>query len=157
LLTVRIANQSDDIIKQPLRIVITARGGLPLHLNIFNQNQPSKTLVITTSAADQAWCQKILANNIDLWIAPSTDRGLVHIPALLAELGRRGISSLLVEGGMNLHHQFISENLVNRIQVYLAPCIIGSLERKRFLSEVACTTMQGDYLFSATTEEMSDV
>jgi diaminohydroxyphosphoribosylaminopyrimidine deaminase/5-amino-6-(5-phosphoribosylamino)uracil reductase len=47
------------------------------------------------------------------------------VPAVLAELGRREIQSVLVEGGANVAGQFLDAGLVNKISFFIAPKIIG--------------------------------
>lgn len=48
-----------------------------------------------------------------------------NLPALLAELGRREIQSLLVEGGAKVAGHFLDEGLVNKVSFFTAPKIIG--------------------------------
>jgi diaminohydroxyphosphoribosylaminopyrimidine deaminase/5-amino-6-(5-phosphoribosylamino)uracil reductase len=48
-----------------------------------------------------------------------------NLPALLAELGRREIQSLLVEGGAKVAGHFLDEGLVNKVSFFIAPTIIG--------------------------------
>ena len=50
---------------------------------------------------------------------------LVSIPALLAELYRRGILSLMVEGGGRVISSFLKSGLVDSLVVTLAPSFIG--------------------------------
>jgi diaminohydroxyphosphoribosylaminopyrimidine deaminase/5-amino-6-(5-phosphoribosylamino)uracil reductase len=49
----------------------------------------------------------------------------VDLHELVSLLGKRGISSLLVEGGAAVATSFLKENLVDRLIVILAPKIIG--------------------------------
>ena len=44
---------------------------------------------------------------------------------VLAELGRRGVLQLLVEGGAGVAHDFHAAGLVDRYVVYLAPLFLG--------------------------------
>jgi diaminohydroxyphosphoribosylaminopyrimidine deaminase/5-amino-6-(5-phosphoribosylamino)uracil reductase len=44
---------------------------------------------------------------------------------VLADLGRRGVLSLLVEGGATVAHEFHHAGLVDRYVVYLAPALMG--------------------------------
>jgi diaminohydroxyphosphoribosylaminopyrimidine deaminase / 5-amino-6-(5-phosphoribosylamino)uracil reductase len=44
---------------------------------------------------------------------------------VLAELGRRGVIQLLVEGGASVAHEFHSAGLVDRYVLYLAPVFFG--------------------------------
>jgi diaminohydroxyphosphoribosylaminopyrimidine deaminase/5-amino-6-(5-phosphoribosylamino)uracil reductase len=52
-------------------------------------------------------------------------RGRVELGALLDELGRRQLTSLLVEGGGQVHGQFLSAGLIDRMVLFLAPKFIG--------------------------------
>ncbi|HEY2430153.1 MAG TPA: bifunctional diaminohydroxyphosphoribosylaminopyrimidine deaminase/5-amino-6-(5-phosphoribosylamino)uracil reductase RibD [Acidimicrobiales bacterium] len=47
------------------------------------------------------------------------------LPAVLDDLGRRGILSVLVEGGATVAHAFHAGGLVDRYVVYLAPALMG--------------------------------
>lgn len=47
------------------------------------------------------------------------------LAAALAELARRGIRSLFIEGGPTLASAFIAAGLVDEVLVYLAPALIG--------------------------------
>ncbi len=48
-----------------------------------------------------------------------------HLDDVLAELGRRGVIQLLVEGGATVAHEFHSAGLVDRYVLYLAPVFFG--------------------------------
>jgi len=47
---------------------------------------------------------------------------------MLEELGRRGIQSVLVEGGANVAGSFLDAGLVNKVSFFIAPKIIGGRE-----------------------------
>ncbi|MCS6816992.1 MAG: bifunctional diaminohydroxyphosphoribosylaminopyrimidine deaminase/5-amino-6-(5-phosphoribosylamino)uracil reductase RibD [Blastocatellia bacterium] len=51
--------------------------------------------------------------------------GRVDLSAVLDELGRREITSLLVEGGAEVHAAFLQQGLANKLTVFIAPKIIG--------------------------------
>ena len=51
--------------------------------------------------------------------------GKVDLPALLLELGRRGINELHVEAGHKLNGSLLREGCVDELLVYLAPCLLG--------------------------------
>ncbi len=55
-----------------------------------------------------------------------TGRGpRVDLGALLDELGRREVTSLLVEGGGEVHGQFLRAGLVDEVAIFVAPVLIG--------------------------------
>lgn len=152
LLTARLTDH--PAVKQPTRIVISSSGDLPLHLNVFDTSL-STTIVATTNKANKDWVREIREKNIDVIILPTNNNAHVHLPSLLDELAKKEISSLLVEGGMTLLHDFFNENLVNKIQVYLAPMIIGSLKQKRRLFNVNTSTINHDFIFTADYEDIT--
>jgi diaminohydroxyphosphoribosylaminopyrimidine deaminase/5-amino-6-(5-phosphoribosylamino)uracil reductase len=134
--------------RQPLRIVLSSQGGLPLNLRIFDGSLPGKTLVVTTEAADPVWCRSLEDRGVGLWRSPRNEEGRIALPALLAYLGQREITSVLVEGGAEVHASFFKANLVNKVQVYLAPAYIGSLAQKQFFDRVQFNSLGRDFSFS---------
>ena len=48
--------------------------------------------------------------------------------AMLDELGRRSIQSVLVEGGAGVAGKFFDAGLVNKVSFFVAPLIIGGRE-----------------------------
>ncbi len=53
-------------------------------------------------------------------------KGRVDLRALLDELGRREIQSLLVEGGGEVHGQLLRAGLVDEVVLFIAPKLIGA-------------------------------
>ncbi|HEX3333806.1 MAG TPA: bifunctional diaminohydroxyphosphoribosylaminopyrimidine deaminase/5-amino-6-(5-phosphoribosylamino)uracil reductase RibD, partial [Acidimicrobiales bacterium] len=60
----------------------------------------------------------------DAKVRPALELG-GDLPEVLAELGRRGVLQLLVEGGATVAHEFHAAGLVDRYVVYLAPVFFG--------------------------------
>jgi len=146
VLTVRYPAENITTIKQPLRIVLTKQGDLPLNLKLLDSGS---TLVITTTLANSDWINALSHKNIEVMILPSHKNGNIDINHLLTQLGKRNISSLLVEGGMTVLQDFFHANKVNKIHVYLAPTIIGSMEKKQPVCNVKLTHIETDFLITA--------
>ena len=53
-------------------------------------------------------------------------QGKVDLPALLQELGRRGINELHVEAGAKLNGSLIREDCVDELLLYVAPMLLGA-------------------------------
>lgn len=155
LLTVRLI--SHIVIKQPLRIILSSRGELPLNLKMFDPATPGKTMVITTDAISISQLHAFQQKNIETIILSKNLCGQVDLSSLLLELGKRGVTSLLVEGGMKLHESFFAENLVNKIHVYLAPVIIANLKQKQFINQVNISKVDRDFYFTANYKVSSHV
>jgi 5-amino-6-(5-phosphoribosylamino)uracil reductase len=58
----------------------------------------------------------------------------VTVPAVLADLARRGIRRLLVEGGTSMNTQFLAAGAADELQLAIAPFFVGDLAAPRFVS-----------------------
>jgi len=143
--------------KQPKRIILSSNGKLPLSLNMFDSGMPSQTIVATTDAIDSVIADNLRARGIDVLLTAKDHRGMIDLHDLLFQLGKREIISVLVEGGMRVLESFFQENLVNQISVFLAPVIIGSLEKKKFLTNINLSQIEQDFHITASTEDSQHV
>lgn len=138
-LTARLINQA----KQPIRIVLSTDGDLPKDLTLFT-DKSNKTIVAT--------CATDIEIDAEILVVPKDANQKVLLRALLGELGKRNITSLLIEGGMTVHQQFFAENLVNKIQVYVAPVVIGVNEKKQYFSNMSTNKLGHDVNFTVNVE-----
>jgi 5-amino-6-(5-phosphoribosylamino)uracil reductase len=51
------------------------------------------------------------------------------------DLGARGVRRLMVEGGGQVHTQFLTENLADELQLVVAPFFVGDSRAPRFVSD----------------------
>jgi diaminohydroxyphosphoribosylaminopyrimidine deaminase/5-amino-6-(5-phosphoribosylamino)uracil reductase len=65
----------------------------------------------------------------------STKKGRVSLPALMRALGKRGITSVLIEGGSIVNAEALRENLVNRVVLYIAPTLMGGQDAKAVIGD----------------------
>lgn len=144
------ARYDTPIQKQPIRIVLSTRGDLPLYLKLFHRHLPSKTILVTTDQIDDHNYLAFTQHDIDVLILPHNKEAQVDLKSLLHELGKQEITSLLVEGGMKTHAQFFNEGLVNKIHVHLAPVIIASLKQKQSVAPLDYSEVGNDFHLIAT-------
>lgn len=142
-----LTSRTAQLEKQPIRIVLTTHGDLPLHLNLFDQEAP--TIVATSVGAKKEWLAQLAKKNIETLIVSTNKQNKLDLGYLLEALGKKEITSLLVEGGMTVHENFFREKLVNQFRVFLAPVIIGTLEKKQFLNHIQLSQINSDYYFVA--------
>jgi diaminohydroxyphosphoribosylaminopyrimidine deaminase/5-amino-6-(5-phosphoribosylamino)uracil reductase len=109
--------------------VVDSRLRIRSSAKILSQQRQAKTLVVTTAAAPGARRHAIAREGIEVLVMPAA-KGRVSLRALLNELGRRGITSLMVEGGGELNAAFLKGRLVNAVRLYLAPRLLGGTESK---------------------------
>ncbi len=114
-----------DDLRHPLRIVADSRGRVPVSARIFDPSLPGHTVLATTEAAPADYCAELIQRGVEVWKLPANQMGFVSLAALLNEIGRRGMLTLLVEGGGELLGSFFAENLVDQVYAFVAPIIIG--------------------------------
>lgn len=131
LLTVRLPGARVSC--QPLRVVVDSRLGISLSCQLVRTAGRYRTLVATTKKASPAKIRKLQKAKVEVWTGQSDARGRVRLSALAEELGRRGIVSVLLEGGATLNASAIREGIVDRILVFFAPKIVGGDKAPGFL------------------------
>jgi diaminohydroxyphosphoribosylaminopyrimidine deaminase/5-amino-6-(5-phosphoribosylamino)uracil reductase len=112
-------------IRHPLRIVADSQGRAPLLAGVFDPELPGKTVLATTAAAPSTHRAELEARGVEIWTLPAGGNGRVSLSALLDEIGRREMLTVLVEGGSELLGAFFAEKLVDRVWAFIAPLIIG--------------------------------
>ncbi|MFH8692636.1 RibD family protein [Streptomyces anulatus] len=111
----------------PLKVTVTRTGDISADLKFWHHG--GEKLVFTVDDA----VGKVRATLGDLAdvvsVGPDLDWGLV-----LDELGGRGVTRLMVEGGGTIHTQLMAANLVDEVHLAIAPLLVGQPEAARFLS-----------------------
>jgi 5-amino-6-(5-phosphoribosylamino)uracil reductase len=80
------------------------------------------------------------------WVADARDRlgpvatvvdagDNVEMRTLTTDLAARGVDRLMVEGGGTVHTQFLTEDIVDELQLTVAPIFVGDSEAPRFVRD----------------------
>jgi diaminohydroxyphosphoribosylaminopyrimidine deaminase/5-amino-6-(5-phosphoribosylamino)uracil reductase len=83
--------------RQPWRVVLTRSGNLPQRAHLFSDRRAARTLV---------YKRKRLA-------------------AVLHDLGKKNVTSVLIEGGGEILGQALDGRLIDKVQLYLGPILTG--------------------------------
>lgn len=119
MLTCRLDGLED---RSPLRIVLDTNARLPANSKLAKTARETPTLLFTMDARARP---DLTALGVELVAVPRGTNAQIDISAMLAELGRRGVTRLLVEGGARVHTSFLSVGLVDRLEVFTAPIVLG--------------------------------
>jgi diaminohydroxyphosphoribosylaminopyrimidine deaminase/5-amino-6-(5-phosphoribosylamino)uracil reductase len=82
---------------QPWRVILTKSGRLPQNARIFRDSEKERTVVYRNRS----------------------------LRAVLRDLGRREITSVLIEGGGDILSQALDQRLIDKVQIYIAPLFTG--------------------------------
>jgi diaminohydroxyphosphoribosylaminopyrimidine deaminase/5-amino-6-(5-phosphoribosylamino)uracil reductase len=82
---------------QPWRVVLTRSGSLPDGARLFRDRFKEKTIVYRKKS----------------------------LPLVLRDLGKKSVTSVLIEGGGNILGQALDAGLIDKVQIYLGPIFTG--------------------------------
>jgi len=120
--------------RQPLRVVLDSCLRTPSTAKICVMQDRARTLIATTSRASRPRRRAVERAGVEV-VAISAKKGRVSFSALLKVLGKRGITSLLIEGGSTMNASALREKLVNHVVLYLAPTLMGGQDAKAMIGD----------------------
>jgi diaminohydroxyphosphoribosylaminopyrimidine deaminase/5-amino-6-(5-phosphoribosylamino)uracil reductase len=133
------ARDGDDqpLQRQPLRIVVDSRGRTPATARLLKA--PGTVLVAGASTPKKA--QSALAVMGAETIQFPHEDGTVDLKPLVAYLGQRDLTSLLVEGGSTLLGAFFDMGLVDKVVTFIASVIVGGKEAVTAVGGLGSSTL----------------
>jgi diaminohydroxyphosphoribosylaminopyrimidine deaminase/5-amino-6-(5-phosphoribosylamino)uracil reductase len=121
--------------RQPRRIVLDANLELPQELNLFSDEFEEKTIRVACNAsAYQELADpmlEMLKSNYfrgDTLLAQEKD-GHIDLEDAFRQLLRHGIHSVLVEAGPTLATALLKQELVDKLEIFIAPKLLGNGQR----------------------------
>ena len=83
--------------RQPWRVILTKSGRISKNARVFQDSWKERTLIYRNQS----------------------------LRAVLADLGQRDITSVLIEGGGDILSQALDQRLIDKVQIYIAPILTG--------------------------------
>jgi len=151
----RSARQERGLPVSPAKVTITGSGNLDPQASFFTAGgaEVSK-IVYCASPAVRAAQDRLSA-------APTTsiiDAGSpVDLVTVVTDLTARGIRRLMVEGGQNIHTQFLAAGLADELQLAIAPFFVGDPDAPRFVGAAAFPWDSGHRMTLAEQRPVGDV
>ena len=108
--------------RNPLRIVCDSRLRTPPDCQLIRTAKDVPTLIACTGRTENA--PTLETAGAELLVCREKD-GHVDLADLMAQLGARGVDSVLIEGGGEIHFAALAAGIVQKVQAYIAPKLIG--------------------------------
>ncbi|NPA13209.1 MAG: 2,5-diamino-6-(ribosylamino)-4(3H)-pyrimidinone 5'-phosphate reductase [Aquificae bacterium] len=105
--------------KNPTRIVPTSKANIPLDANILEKHAP--TIIVTSNSAPQERVEA-LSKKVEVIKCGDEEVDLVE---MMDTLYKKGIKSLMVEGGSTLNWNLLRLGLVDEVRLIHIPFIVG--------------------------------
>ena len=126
---------------QPLRAVLDSSCRTPPTSQMFHQ--PGMTVVYTKEDAPRARVRRLEAAGAQIVRLAPDKAGQVNLPDVLADLGSRGVVSLIVEGGGTVLGSFFDRGLVDKVLAFVSPVIVGGSGAASPVEGLGVSTMGG--------------
>jgi diaminohydroxyphosphoribosylaminopyrimidine deaminase/5-amino-6-(5-phosphoribosylamino)uracil reductase len=108
--------------KQPVRIIVDGHGRTPCSARVFHEQ--GRSLLAFGRPPTSEEVRTFAGLNAEVLSLPA-ENGIINLWQLLQALGRREITSVLVEGGGILNGSLFDQGVVDKVIVFIAPVIIG--------------------------------
>ncbi len=110
--------------KRLKKVILDTKGKIPLNANIFKYSKPGEIFIFNKEMDKE---KKIILERKGAIImkSPAKD-GKINESFVMRELFKKGIMSVLIEGGSAVTTSFLCKKLVDEAWLYIAPKIIGA-------------------------------
>lgn len=128
-LTVRIKHHRH----RPLaRVVLDGRLRTPLHCRLVSTARAYPLIIFADEAEARAYHGLRFTQQVEKMrqcgaevVFTDAQAGRVNLGAMLTELGKRQIASVIVEGGGEVSGQFLTAGLIDKVTFFIAPKLVG--------------------------------
>ena len=113
--------------RNPFRIVLDSAFKLRPDLKLFRLNDDKKTIVVTDeeNRAKIKKIEKFRKLDVEVLFVKRDKFKRLDLLSILKKLNKKGISSILVEGGGRTFSSFIKKDLFDDIYLFISPKILG--------------------------------
>ena len=114
----------DGVDQQPARVVFDSEARLPTTSKLVRSASEVPVFLVCSRAASRANTDALEAAGVDLIVATGENEG-ARVRSALTELGARGLTSLLLEGGPHLAGAFMDAGEIDEVRLFIAPMLVG--------------------------------
>jgi diaminohydroxyphosphoribosylaminopyrimidine deaminase/5-amino-6-(5-phosphoribosylamino)uracil reductase len=110
--------------RQPRRIVFDSMGRLPLDSKLLDAAPEVPLTVVVSRAARRTATGGIDTTGAEV-ITAAGENEPARVCSALDQLGERGVTSILLEGGPHLAGAFLDAGEIDEMRIFLAPRVLG--------------------------------
>jgi diaminohydroxyphosphoribosylaminopyrimidine deaminase/5-amino-6-(5-phosphoribosylamino)uracil reductase len=111
--------------RDPVRIVLDSQLRTPPDAHLLPKKRGPRTILCCSQKAPEAREKALVARGAEVWRFKPRANGQVPLYDLARRLGDESFTSVLVEGGAQVHASFLEADLADEIIIYIAPKAVG--------------------------------
>lgn len=135
-----------DAARQPVRVVLDSNLKIDINANIVNSAQEAQLIIYTSEKADSSKIMQLNDKNIKVIKVPC-DNGMLDIKEVLQSLYSLGFMNVFVEAGSRVNGSFFDNKLVDRLESFIAPKVIGGKEAVSSIGGAGINSMDEALVF----------
>lgn len=124
-LTVRLPSMPEEVLRQPLRVVLDSMLSLPPDSQLATSLEDGPVLLLHAPDAPADRMKSLAQTGIMLEAIARNADGHLDLSAVLGALVEHGVGSVLIEGGSGMAAAFMRAGLVDRLAWFRAPVLLG--------------------------------
>lgn len=133
-LTTRIANG-----RNPIRIILDSTLRIPLNSKVVTDGL-AETWIFTSQNYNED--VKVNLEERGISVFPTSGSNKVDPSDVVRMLGEKLVSSVLIEGGGSIHAAFLENQLVDKVEIYIAPKLVGGTHAPTYLEGTGVKLMR---------------
>mgnify|MGYP002388412588 FL=1 len=111
--------------RDPVRVVVDTHLRIPENARVLGHAEGGETIIAVGEDVPSRRLKRIEQKGVSFLLCPKKE-GRIDLRALMDRLGKRSITSLLLEGGATLMGAMIRERLVDKFCIFKAPKLLGA-------------------------------
>ena len=111
--------------RNPIRIVVDSQLRTPPTAHVLPRKAGPRTIFLTGLTAPASREAALVGQGAEVWRIPAHRNGRLQLWTVTHRLAEQGITSVLVEGGGELHAYLLEHRMVDELVLYIAPKVVG--------------------------------
>ncbi|MDD5604564.1 MAG: bifunctional diaminohydroxyphosphoribosylaminopyrimidine deaminase/5-amino-6-(5-phosphoribosylamino)uracil reductase RibD [Dehalococcoidales bacterium] len=108
--------------RQPVRVIVDSYARTPLNAQILAET--GRTIIAVGEEVSEQRKQQLIEKGAEIIELPVIN-GFIDLKQLISELGKKDITSVMVEGGGSVLGSLFDQQVVDKVVAFIAPIIIG--------------------------------
>lgn len=136
-LTCRLAGMESNHV---VRVVVDRQLSIKLDSKLVESAQKEPTWIITREGRDAGKAAALEKKGVKIIPVPTDDVGYIDLRVAARKLGEEGLTRVLVEGGAYLAAAMLKDHVIDRLEWFTAPRVIGG-DGKEGLKALGLSTL----------------
>ncbi len=141
--------------KQPVRIIVDSRLRIPMSSKLVQTAKAYPLVIACLEDPDEDKKKALTEAGARVLETPANAEGHVDLLALMEMLGLMKIDSILLEGGGILADSAFRAGIIDKVQIYIAPMIIGGESAKTPVEGIGIAALADSLKLTDVAVEMS--